>query len=224
MKRLFHRGAMLIEYALLFALIGIVGIIMVDDKGIANSIKSVFNTTSNVLDKANSKNQGFSFNGLTDNHCWTSKKERYETGSTWTGGFSSKELVKLEQGTYEISFDLNKFKDVMGDDKDYSQMEFFLMGYTRDENGKNKNLVLDNGTPTETTAADRQTYVTTPKPITGSDGISRYTLENNGETINLGVNFRKSAKNDSSYTTLLNGKDQATLDKALNESLTITRK
>ena len=45
MEKQRYRGALLIEYALIFAFILIVGVFFVNDQGMSNPINSIFNTT-----------------------------------------------------------------------------------------------------------------------------------------------------------------------------------
>ena len=215
MEKQRYRGALLIEYALIFAFILIVGVFFVNDQGMSNPINSIFNTTSTVLDKANTKDNKITFSGLTDYFCWSSDSSKFETGSTWDGGFATNQRVLLGPGTYEITFDVDKFASLMNDKQDYSKMNFCLMGY-KFENGKNTDIVLDSFSP-ENTTAYHQTYVTTKAYVVGENGLRSYTFENKGEAINFGVNFQKNGVS-------LNGKDQAVLDKAMQESLTITKK
>lgn len=206
---------MLIEYAMILAFVIVTGVVFVSDNSFSSSIGNIFNSTTDVLDKASGQDKRIDFGGFRDKYCWTSVKERFDTGSVWDGGFTSKNLVQLNPGTYEISFDYDKFKSIMGDAQDYSKMEFLLMGYSV-QDGKNTALVLDSDSP-DKTKGYHDTYVTTKKPVVGEDGIPRYTFENKGETINFGVNFRKNGVS-------FDGKDKDVLDKAINESLSITKK
>lgn len=207
MKRLRQKGALFVEYALILAFVLLVGVVFHSDKGIANSVGKIFNTTGDVLTTA-AGDQLKQFTGFYDNHCWTSTQGKYDTGSTYNKGFSTKDLIEIGQGTYEVSFDVDKFKAAIGDDRDYSGIKYYLMGYTI-EDGKNKTLVVDNGTP-KYTEGYHDTYVVTQK-----DNV--YTLENKGETIRLGVNFEKGSMSFS-------GIEQAKLDNAIKESISIVKK
>lgn len=207
MKGLRQKGALFVEYALILAFVLVVGVAFLSDKGLANSVGKIFNTTGNVLATA-AGDQLKQFKGFYDEHCWTSTQANYNTGSRYIEGFSTKDLIELGQGTYEVSFNLEKFKTAIGDDRDYSGIKYYLMGYTI-EDGKNKTLVVDNGSP-KYTIGYHDTYVVTQKD-------NAYTLENKGETIRLGVNFYKGSMSFANIS-------QDKLDNAIQESLSVVKK
>lgn len=205
MKKMREKGALFVEYALILAFILITGVVFISDKGIADSVGKIFNTAGEVLGGAAGK---WEFKGFYDNHCWSSTTGRYDTGSTYNRGFSTKNFIEIGQGTYEVSFDVEKFKAAIGDDRNYSGIKYFLMGYTI-EDGKNKTLVVDNGTP-KYTEGYHDTYV-----VAKNDNV--YTLENKGETIRLGVNFDKGSMSFDNIS-------QTKLDNAIQASLSVVKK
>ena len=108
----------------------------------------------------------------------------------------------------DYNFDVEKFKTAIGDNRDYSGIKYYLMGYTI-EDGKNKTLVVDNGTP-KYTEGYHDTYV-----VAKNDNV--YTLENKGETIRLGVNFDKGSMSFDNIS-------QTKLDNAIQASLSVVKK
>lgn len=236
---------MFVEYALLLAVVLFTGVAFVNHDDLPDSIKGIFTKTEQVLGIAAGQNSENNQGGNNGSGSGTTSGENsggssgsgsesssnsgtiaynlegIRQGTFWgesledkqQNGFSTGNLIPLESGEYEIVFDRNAFnKAVNNPNHNYNEVKPYLVGYTINSN--NYSYVLDSKSQNNVGETNNQKYALSGGTENG--GVFTYTLKNTGETLNLGLNFHESnwGKNES----------DATLNNAIKQSLTITKK
>lgn len=209
------RGALFVEYALLLAFVVLVGAHVISADGMQSPIKSIIASTESLLGSATSKENALpSFSSLAKNQYWASGAESTGTVSGELSGspkmFATGERITLGPGTYEFSWDYQKFGDTVGSDA--SKVRLGIMGYDAD----NK-LIFDPGVD----GSKQKNLV----PFSQNGTVKTYKVTVEKET-SFGVNFdafnctdAQGNKNGYNY----NGASDDKLNQAIQSSLTVKK-
>lgn len=170
----------------------------------------------------------YSFEGYRDGIYWgDSHEENYTSNKDrwFSAGFSTEKLVALDPGEYDITFDRNKFAEIVGkgsalgilDKRDFDDVVPYLMGYTMNGEQITGHVLDSKHNNVGTVGADNlNKYTLVDKGY--NNNVYTFSVKNTGETINLGVNFAKGTSHNFDKVSA------ETMKNAINQSLTITKK